>query len=204
MAPAQHAPPILTITTAEARLLLGYARARIAQEVGGPPAPAPEATSTWATWAARPAATFVTLRWPDRELQGCIGTLEPRRTLLADAAFNAVGAAIADPRARPLTPADVAALTIEISLLSPLEPLAFSDEAGALVGLRPGQDGVVLGWRGRRVTFLPQMWEQFPERAEFLRHLKLKAGMRGDFWAEDIALWRYRVDKHVDDPAAPG
>ena len=64
--------------------LVQWARARIRQALGGPIAIAPEAP-----WASEIVATFVTLRWRDGELQGCIGTLEPEREILADVAHNA-------------------------------------------------------------------------------------------------------------------
>jgi AMMECR1 domain-containing protein len=54
---------------------------------------------------------------------------------------------------------------------------------------------VILEWRGRRATFLPQVWDELPQPAGFLRALKLKAGLPVDFWAEDLRLQRYRVRK---------
>jgi AMMECR1 domain-containing protein len=56
-------------------------------------------------------------------------------------------------------------------------------------------DGVILEWRGCHATFLPQVWEQLPEPADFLAALLRKAGLRADFWAEDLRLQRYRVRK---------
>jgi AMMECR1 domain-containing protein len=60
--------------------------------------------------------------------------------------------------------------------------------------LRPGEDGLVLAWRGTRATFLPKVWEQVGEPGEFLRHLKHKAGWREDFWAADVEVWRYTTE----------
>jgi MEMO1 family protein len=85
-------------------------------------------------------------------------------------------------------------LQIEVSLLEPAEPLpAARTRADALGQLRPHVDGVILEWRGRRATFLPQVWQQLPEPADFLGALSRKAGLGGDFWAEDLRLLRYRV-----------
>ena len=53
----------------------------------------------------------------------------------------------------------------------------------------------MLEWRGRRATFLPQVWEQLPQPREFLAALKRKAGLPADFWAADLRLSRYRVRK---------
>ena len=56
-------------------------------------------------------------------------------------------------------------------------------------------DGLILELGSRRSTFLPQVWEQLPKPAEFLAHLKRKAGLPVDFWADQVRLSRYTVSK---------
>ena len=143
-------------------------------------------------------ATFVTLRWPDRRLQGCIGSLEPRRSIALDAARNAIAAAIHDRRSIPICLSDVDDLDLELSILAPQEPLAFTDEASALAAIRPGVDGIVFQWGDYAATFLPAMWGELPDVREFMSELKQKAGLPGTFWAEDVRMWRYTVEKYVD------
>jgi hypothetical protein len=87
---------------------------------------------------------------------------------------------------------------VEVSLLSPSEPMAFASEEEALAGLRPGMDGVILEWTRYRGTFLPQVWDQLPDPREFLAQLKRKAGLAHDFWAEDLRLHRYTVTKWME------
>jgi len=55
--------------------LARFARARIAEELGGEPASRDELDASCNQWG----ASFVTLRWDDGRLQGCIGSLEPRK-----------------------------------------------------------------------------------------------------------------------------
>jgi AmmeMemoRadiSam system protein A len=174
-------------------VLARWARERIREALGGNPAAPPHGP-----WCDEPGATFVTLRWPDGRLQGCIGSLTARRSIAEDVAENAVAAATLDPRCPPLrTPADVDRLDIELSILSPQEPIAFDTEAAAHAAIRPGIDGIVLGWNGHRATFLPSMWPRLPDVRSFLGELKLKAGLERDFWDDDVKLWRYTVDKHT-------
>jgi AMMECR1 domain-containing protein len=71
--------------------------------------------------------------------------------------------------------------------------MSFTSEADALAQLRPGIDGLILAYGNHRGTFLPQVWEQLPEPAQFLAHLKLKAGLPVQFWSDDITLARYTV-----------
>jgi hypothetical protein len=147
-----------------------------------------------ADWLAKPGATFVTLTRAG-DLRGCIGTLEAHRPLGVDVRENAVAAAFRDPRFAPLGRAEFDEIRVEVSLLSTSEPLAVKDEAAARAALRPHVDGVILEYGHYRSTFLPQVWEQLPDPAEFLAHLKRKAGLSMDFWAEQVRLSRYTVSK---------
>jgi AmmeMemoRadiSam system protein A len=110
-----------------------------------------------------------------------------------DLAANARAAAFHDPRFAPLTRTELAATTIEVSLLSPITPMPCSREADAVARLRPGVDGVVFECAGRRATFLPRVWETLPDPWAFLEHLKLKAGFPADFWSDSVLLSRYTV-----------
>jgi len=177
------------MNTDTGRVLVLLARAAIGRELGhNLPAAAD------AAWLHAPGATFVTLT-ADDQLRGCIGTLEAHRPLIEDVTANAVAAAFRDPRFKPLHRGEFAAIAVEVSLLSAMEILSFEDEAGALAQLRPDIDGIVLQYGHHRSTFLPQVWEQLPDRAEFIAHLKYKAGLPPDFWSNELKLSRYTVSK---------
>jgi AmmeMemoRadiSam system protein A len=191
------------LTDIQGLLLCRWARASIAAALGGPPA-----DLLLDGLPVRPGACFVTLRWarlgatdaapPTRlepELQGCIGTLEAHRSLAADVAANAVAAALRDPRGRPLRLTELAALDVEVSVLGPLVLLPVRSEAEAIAALRPPTDGAVLRCGARRGTFLPQVWESLPEPREFLRQLKLKAGLPALGWDPLYQLLGYTVKK---------
>lgn len=149
----------------------------------------------------KPGACFVTLTL-NGQLRGCIGSLEAHRALGDDLRSNALAAALRDPRFPPLTAAELPAIRIEVSLLGAPQPLAFTDEADALAKLRPGIDGVILTAGGRRATFLPQVWEQLPDPAEFIGRLKQKAGLPANYWGPDVRLATYPV--HAIHEAGPG
>jgi len=158
---------------------------------------APRATAVFdetAPWLTEPGASFVTLM-QDGELRGCIGTVQAHRPLLADIKRNAVSAAMDDPRFLPLTRDELAAVRIEVSLLSTPQPFDYSDEKDALAQIRPGIDGIVFEYGRYRSTFLPQVWESLAQPQHFLAALKLKAGLPSDFWAEDVKLSSYTVSK---------
>ncbi|HWS73901.1 MAG TPA: AmmeMemoRadiSam system protein A, partial [Quisquiliibacterium sp.] len=136
-------------------------------------------------------------------LRGCIGRLEAgEHPLEEDVRRNAYGAAFEDPRFPPLAAHEWQDLVVEVSLLGVLEPMPVSSESDAWRMLRPHRDGVLLEWRGRRSTFLPQVWEELPEVREFLAALRRKAGLPGDFWHAEMRLSRYSVHEFSEDEVA--
>ena len=173
----------------------------------GPEAAAhsPAETAAHAAWLDAPGASFVTLtsgRAPGGALRGCIGSLEARRPLREDVEANAVAAALHDPRFAPLTARELDDTVVEVSVLSAPAALPAADEAELLTRLRPGVDGVVLSACGRRATFLPQVWEQLPDPADFLARLRRKAGLPADYWGRDVVVETYTVTAWQE--AAPG
>jgi AmmeMemoRadiSam system protein A len=171
------------------RILLLLARSAIAERFGESPLPFLETE-----WLQESAATFITLTLRG-QLRGCIGSLEAHRPLIEDVRTNAVAAALRDPRFAPLSAEEFANVSIEVSLLSVPQPMRFDSEQDALSRLRAGVDGVILEYGLHRSTFLPQVWEQLPDKKVFMAHLKNKAGLPENFWSDEIKLSRYTVKK---------
>ncbi len=172
------------------RVLVGLARAAIAHALGLGAAPEIPA----AAWLARPGASFVTLTEEGR-LRGCIGSLAAQRPLGADVVANAQAAAFRDPRFAPLTAATWPGIATEVSLLSGAKPIHFGDEDELLAAITPFEDGLILEGEGRRGTFLPQVWEQIPDKRQFLAHLRQKAGLPAETRITRCRVSRYRVIK---------
>ena len=173
----------------QGRTLLGIARGAIGHQLGQA---APRLDHP--VWLARPGASFVTLTM-DGTLRGCIGSLQAHRPLGQDVAANAENAAFRDPRFAPLTSQEWPRVAVEVSLLSAPEKAEFRDEIDLLGRLRPNVDGVILEHRGRRGTFLPQVWESLPDRRRFMQELKRKAGLAADTPLVQCNVWRYQVLK---------
>lgn len=128
------------------------------------------------------------------QLRGCIGSLEPYRSLVDDVIDNARAAAFRDPRFPAVAMDELNYIHIDISVLSPAEPLQFQSEIDLLSQLRPGVDGLILEEGFHRGTFLPVVWEQLAEPEEFLSHLKLKAGLPARHWSDAIRISRYTTE----------
>lgn len=140
-----------------------------------------------------PGASFVTLKRGGR-LRGCIGTLQASRPLATDVVENGYAAACRDPRFPALDRREVEGLTLSVATLSPHEPLRADTRDVLLAALRPGVDGLVVHSGTRRATFLPAVWEQLPEPADFVDALWQKARLLPGSWPEQLELSRYQVD----------
>jgi len=138
-------------------------------------------------------ATFVTLRI-DRELRGCIGTLQAYQPLVFDVSHNARSAAFQDPRFSPLTIQEFPLVDVHISILGLPELMNFSSEQDLIAQIRPGIDGLILTAGSHRGTFLPSVWESLNSAQEFWSHLKLKAGLPANYWSDDIKVERYTTE----------
>lgn len=143
---------------------------------------------------AAPGASFVTLHRNDGALRGCIGSIEARRPLATDVAANARAAALEDSRFEPVDVGELAELMLEVSVLSPLTPLAAASRAELLAALRRGVDGLLLEAGARRATFLPSVWEQLPEAERFLAQLERKAGLPVGGWPRGLRVFRYTTE----------
>ncbi len=154
-------------------MLLAAARESIAAHLGGRAARLPTASGALA----RRQGAFVTLhRLEDGGLRGCVGTMRAEESLLGTVARMAVVAATEDGRFDPVTGGELDGLRIEISALSPLEPIRPEDVV-------VGRHGLLIGYGGRRGVLLPQVpVEHGWDRETFLAHTCRKAGLPEDTW----------------------
>jgi AmmeMemoRadiSam system protein A len=141
---------------------------------------------------------FVTLH-KKGALRGCIGTIEPVRPLFSNVEENAVSSAFKDPRFPPVTPDELPEIEIEISILTVPKILEFDNGKDLLVKLKPGVHGVILSQDWRSATFLPQVWEQLPNKREFLENLCLKGGMKRNCWENSETVVKVYEVEHFSE-----
>jgi len=133
-------------------------------------------------------ATFVTLKIRGG-LRGCIGSLEPVEPLYRSVHNNAVNAALRDPRFRPVQAGELARITVEVSILSPIL------ETGSMAEFKLGQQGIILEKGRYRAVYLPEVaTEQGWTVEETLASLSEKAGLPPDAWREGA---RFKVFESV-------
>jgi AmmeMemoRadiSam system protein A/AmmeMemoRadiSam system protein B len=182
---AFHDP--FSLTEAEKRDLLAFARTRVEEQVRHGRVPEPDVA-----WLDKhpifriSRGVFVTLEKKGR-LRGCIGDLMPSKPLYLGVQESAVNAAVNDHRFPPVSEDEMRDLSISISVLDYPARVHVSRPEEYLQVLRPGKDGVILDYNGKRSTFLPK-----PE--DFLSSLALKQGSPADAWRSPSAvLYRYEA-----------
>ncbi len=191
--PTSATAPAAKFSSADRKFLLDLAR-RTVREVTttGRLPDMPEAGLDPKFTAAK--GCFVTLT-KHGNLRGCIGYILAQGPLYRAVVENARNAALSDPRFDPVAPQEVNQLEIEISVLTEPRPLFFSSPEDLLRRLRPGVDGVVLQIGRRGATYLPQVWEQIPDREAFLNNLAEKAGCAPAAWrGPDTSVLIYQVE----------
>jgi AmmeMemoRadiSam system protein A len=140
-------------------------------------------------------ACFVTLT-TSGELRGCIGHLAAIQPLYLDIIENAFSAAFSDPRFPALSKKEFSKIKIEVSVLTSPEELNFSGPSDLLKKLVPKKDGLIITKGQRSATFLPSVWEELPEKEDFLSHLCMKAGLDAKEWlAPGLKVQRYYAIK---------
>lgn len=182
-----------SFTPVQRKVLLELARKTISAVVSGqdpPPASLPDIDKAFT----RPRACFVTLT-KGGQLRGCIGSILPQEPLYEAVIRRAQSAALEDHRFQPVTADEVKQLDIEVSVLTRPKRLEFKSPEELLHKLRPNVDGVVLRVGRNSATYLPQVWEQIPNKEKFLSQLSEKAGLSATAWrSPDASVHVYQVE----------
>ncbi len=138
-------------------------------------------------------ACFVTLE-KDDNLRGCIGSIIAHKPLIEDLISNAQNAAFSDPRFNPLKEDEFDNLSIAVSLLSTPEKMFFKNENDLLSQIKPFVDGIIIKDGYHQAVYLPSVWEQLPEKPEFLNSLKIKAGLSATHFSNKFEAYRFHSE----------
>ncbi len=127
----------------------------------------------------QPSGAFVSLHTKTGDLRGCIGSIAPVAPLCEAISSNAINAAFRDPRFYPLRKEELSNVVIEISVMSPVTPVADPAE------IEVGRDGLIVTRGSRRGLLLPQVATEYKwDRETFLRQTCIKAGLPPDSWRD--------------------
>ena len=135
-------------------------------------------------------ASFVTLKL-NGQLRGCIGSVYPTKPLVVDIMNNAINAAFQDNRFAPLSYEEFINLEISVSILSEIERINFKNEKDLLSKIYP--HGIIIMDRGKRALYLPEVWEQLPEKDVFFNSLKEKAGFESNYFSKTLEAYKFET-----------
>jgi AmmeMemoRadiSam system protein A len=174
-----------TISPQTQQAILDLAADTVIRRLGGNPLPLPALTYPLVQ---QPAGCFVSLhRKEPHALRGCVGMLNTGKTLRASL-VAAAESVIGDPRflAEPVTRFELPQLTIEVTLLGPLE------KAKSTLDFEPVQHGIHLTFRGKNGLFLPQVARETNwSREQLLSRLCTeKLGVPENSWKDPTAELR--------------
>ena len=132
---------------------------------------------------------FVTLH-KNGALRGCIGYISAVKPLAEAVEEMAEAAAFGDPRFQPLTKSEFNDIDIEVSVLSPIEPVKDTDE------IQVGRDGLIIRAGSRSGLLLPQVAsENNWNKTQFLEHTCYKAGLPGDSWmSPEVTIEKFSAE----------
>lgn len=134
------------------------------------------------------------LKYPDGELRGCIGLVNPD-TDLVNATIEASCSAIKDPRFYPLKEDELDKITIELSVLGDFEKILVYEPRDYLNQIKIGEDGLFLKYHLYSALFLPQVpVEHNWDVKTYLSQICRKAGLREGAWLNKaIKLYKFKT-----------
>ncbi len=136
---------------------------------------------------------FVTIKGRG-QLRGCLGTLQNRTGLAAEVIRCAAESASEDPRFPPVTANELPDLSLEISVLGPLEAIE-AQPAAFTVGVH----GLVAEQGVHRGLLLPQVATEWGwDGEQFLRQTCVKAGLPPDAWRNGARIFRFAAEVFGD------
>lgn len=139
---------------------------------------------------------FVTIHsYPEKELRGCIGYPEPVMPLIRALVDSAIQAT-QDPRFPPLEEQELDRIVVEVSVLTPPEPIRVKDPREYPEKIRIGRDGLIVRKGFYSGLLLPQVApEHGMGKEEFLSHTCLKAGLPPDAWLDsNTQVYRFQAE----------
>jgi uncharacterized protein (TIGR00296 family) len=165
------------LTADEGTMAVKMARNTIEAVVHGRPVPSTSLPPVFS----EKRGIFVTIT-RSGELRGCIGYPYPVLPLKEAIPSAATGAALEDPRFPPVPLSELDMIRVEVTVLTPPEPLGVTPE------MRPhavtiGKHGLIARSGGRSGLLLPQVATEYSWNCEeFLSHTCMKAGLPANCW----------------------
>ena len=143
---------------------------------------------------AEPRGVFTSL-YLKGELRGCVGYVASVSSVYRAVAETARAAAFEDTRFRPVTLVEAPHLDVDLSILSPPQPIQPQ-------AIEIGRHGLLITMAARRGLLLPQVAvEHHWDRTTFLQQTCRKAGLPLDAWEKGATIEAFSAEVFGDQDA---
>jgi len=177
------------ISENDGRFLLALARRTIEKTVKNK---LPEKPQNYSASLDESRGVFCTINKIKKELRGCIGIPYPVMSII-DSTISAAQSVCSDPRFPPLQANELKEIKIELSILTEPKTILWRE---ILEKIQPHKDGVIIEYGPYSGLYLPQVWEHFPNKEDFLDNLCLKAGLGKGMWRNSkLSLFQVQIFK---------
>jgi AmmeMemoRadiSam system protein A len=177
------------LSDAQKQALVDLARRSVTAQVGGVAVRTPIAMDL-----PDASGVFVTIKRRG-QLRGCLGTLQCSLGLAGEVVRCAADAASEDPRFPPVRAEELPELSVELSVLGPLEPIDPENPQAITIG----RHGLVAEQGRLRGLLLPQVATEWRwTAAQFLAQTCVKAGLPGDAWQHGARISRFDAEVFGD------
>ena len=181
-----EARPADFLSKSDKKFLLGIAKKNLESRLFRGHPYSPDKTRIPASCMTR-AGVFVTIK-KTGELRGCIGYIEGLKPLYEAVLDNSFNAGFRDPRFNPLEKNEFRDLKLEISVLTPPEPVKSINE------ITIGRHGLIIEKGMHKGVFLPQVAVEWNWNLDqYLSNLCRKAGLAEDEWKKGAGLFRFEA-----------
>lgn len=129
-----------------------------------------------------------------KKLRGCVGYITGVKSVYKTIADNAINASTEDSRFSPVTAKELEKISIEVSVMTPLEVCRPED-------IVVGRDGIIIQKGFYSGLLLPQVATEYGwDRIEFLEQTCWKAGLYENAWKEpDTVIKKFSAQVFNED-----
>lgn len=131
---------------------------------------------------------FVTI-YKNKSLRGCIGLIESDQPLINVVNDMAIQAATRDPRFVPISIEELDKISLEISVMSPIEQITDPKQ------IEVGKHGLIIRKGYNSGLLLPQVAVEYNwNREQFLEQTCVKAGLKPDDWKQGAKIFIFSAE----------
>ena len=106
--------------------------------------------------------------------------------MITDLVEHAKDAAFKDTRFSPVREEELPELKFAVSILTEPRKIVFDTE-------EPNEDGIIIRDGEFQAVYLPSVWAELPDKKEFMKSLKVKAGMDENHFSDTFEAFKFNT-----------